>query len=188
MVNQWMSKGWLCGNVSTASSTIPMSCHYPVGVRLSQMLPTGSHLQLSSRTAAESQNFFKQISSVFTKRSHQGWDALQTPLQSVATRGRSLFIISVILAGSYISDDMYYFFIYSVAVHQRINTVWLTKDRASVESRAARWHPWWGLSLSWRRLKPQRVEPPVRVSLTLDTHTCLKSNDGAFVSWSTPHE
>lgn len=59
------------------------------------------------------------------------------------------------------------FFLYSIAVHQRVNTVWLspdTKNRASVERQAAHWHPWWGLLLSWRRLKPQRVEPPVRVS------------------------
>lgn len=129
--------------MSTASSTIPMSCHYPVEVRQSQTLAAGSHLQLSSTTAAESLNFFQQISRVFTTSCRQGWDALETPLQPVATGGGSLFFISVIMDGVFLRFQMIYVF-YSVTVHQRVNTVWLspdTRNRASVERRAAPGHP-----------------------------------------------
>lgn len=87
-----------------------MSCHYPVGVTQSQMLLAGSHFHLSSRTAAESLSFFKQISRVFTKSSHQGWDALQTPLQSVATGGGSLFIISVLVDVVFLIFQIIYVF------------------------------------------------------------------------------
>lgn len=173
MVNRWMSKRWLCCKVSTASSTIPMSCRYPAEVRQSQILPAGRHPQLSSTTAAESLNIFKQISQFSTRSSHQGWDALQTPLQSVAAAGGSLFIIWMLFFLIFQMICIYIYFLNTAAVHQRTNTVWLspdTKTRASVERRAARWHPWWGLWLSWRRLKPPRAEPPVRVR---SSHTSI---------------
>lgn len=112
MVNRWMSKRWLCCKVSTASSTIPMSCRYPAEVRQSQILPAGRHPQLSSTTAAESLIIFKQISQFSTRSSHQGWDALQTPLQSVAAAGGSLFIIWMLFFLIFQMICIYIFFKY----------------------------------------------------------------------------